>query len=496
MLEVEELHGAYDPLHWRDYALLIAFAWLVGLGGIIGRPLANHDELRVAGIARAMQLSGDYVTPRLNGRPFLEYPSLGYVPAAIALRIVGRPSEFAARFPIALLGGVTVCLAAWAGASVGGRRRGVVTGLLLLTTFGFSNLMQKLVVDPVLVFFVTLSLAGFIHAWRFGSRRSAVCFWLGMAGGFLAKGLIGVGVPLVAAFGFLAALQGRKQFRGDDEIVLRPMGWIWGPFLLAAPIALWMWAVVQSGGASLAAEAIRQSVHRFTAEHVDHAAPWYTYLTLVPYLTVPLLPIALSDLWASYRRGERAAPALGRADLFGAVWFGLPLAALSIASAKRAVYLGPLYPGAALIGAVLWERVRARFPIARVWACGWLVVAAVGSVSWPHLVASQKTRTAGMKEFFARVASERGDRPLVLYAPSEGLEGAAAFFTSETTPEVNTLAELAVVLGDRRRALVVTDERPDNGEPELALPGIEATKVAEVAPEGRRTQAWKIDPRN
>jgi len=495
MLEVGRSGGGLDRLRWRDYALLIAFAWLVGLGGVLGRPLANHDELRVAGIARAMALSGDYVTPRLNGHPFLEYPSLGYVPAAVALRIARRPSELAARLPSAILGGLTVCLAAWAGATVGGRRRGLTTGLLLLTTFGFTTLTQKLVVDSMLVLFVTLSLAGFIHAWRFGSRLSAACFWIGMAAGFLAKGLIGIGVPLVTAFGFLAVLEARKLWRGGDEIVLRPIGWIWGPLLLAAPIALWMWAVERSGGASLSEEAIRQSAFRFAATQADHAAPWYEYLRLAPAMTLPLLPIAVVDLWASRRRGDRMAPPLGVDALFGAVWFGLTLAALSIASAKRAMYLAPLYPGAALIGAVLWERVRARVPVARACAYGWLVIAAVGSISWPHVDASQKTRTQGMRELFALVESERADRRLVLFRPSEGLMGAATFFTSETVPEANTLAELEPALGRHRGAVIVTDEKSGDGDPDRAPPGTETRRLGEFAPEGRRTQVWSIDPR-
>src|SRR6266850_2483043 len=41
---------------------------------------SDHDGPRVAGIAREMGLTGDFFIPRLNGEPFLEYPSLGYLP--------------------------------------------------------------------------------------------------------------------------------------------------------------------------------------------------------------------------------------------------------------------------------------------------------------------------------------------------------------------------------------------------------------------------------
>ena len=125
-------------------------SWSLGLVGAIGRPLGGHDEPRVAGIARGMALSGDYAVPRLNATPYLDYPQLGYVPTAIALRVAGVPSEFAARLPIVLLGGAVVCLIAWAAAAFGGRRLGVASGALLATSVGFLNHGWKLVVDPVL----------------------------------------------------------------------------------------------------------------------------------------------------------------------------------------------------------------------------------------------------------------------------------------------------------------------------------------------------------
>jgi hypothetical protein len=46
----------------------------------------------VAGIAREMAITGDWLVPRLNGREFIEYPPLGYYPIALSLSLGGAGS--------------------------------------------------------------------------------------------------------------------------------------------------------------------------------------------------------------------------------------------------------------------------------------------------------------------------------------------------------------------------------------------------------------------
>src|ERR1043166_770403 len=78
--------------------------------GAIG--FVGPDEPRYAWIARAMVETGDWVTPRLYGKPWFEKPTLYYWAAAASFRLFGE-SEAAARLPCALSALLATLALAW-----------------------------------------------------------------------------------------------------------------------------------------------------------------------------------------------------------------------------------------------------------------------------------------------------------------------------------------------------------------------------------------------
>src|ERR1043166_240655 len=78
--------------------------------GVIG--FVGPDEPRYAWIARAMAETGDWVTPRLYGKPWFEKPVLYYWAAAASFRLFGE-SEAAARLPCALSALLATLALAW-----------------------------------------------------------------------------------------------------------------------------------------------------------------------------------------------------------------------------------------------------------------------------------------------------------------------------------------------------------------------------------------------
>src|SRR5215467_11551716 len=107
--------------------------------GVVG--LVGPDEPRYAWIARDMAETGDWVTPRLYGKPWFEKPILYYWMAAAAFRLFGV-GEAAARFPSAASALLATLALAW----LAGRLYGAETArwlLLLLPTtvgmIGFSH---------------------------------------------------------------------------------------------------------------------------------------------------------------------------------------------------------------------------------------------------------------------------------------------------------------------------------------------------------------------
>ena len=72
--------------------LVIFFGYEIG-----NRPFADPDEGRYVEIPREMVVTGDYVTPRLNGARYFEKPIMGYWLIAGAMRVFGE-NAFAGRF--------------------------------------------------------------------------------------------------------------------------------------------------------------------------------------------------------------------------------------------------------------------------------------------------------------------------------------------------------------------------------------------------------------
>src|ERR1700749_1273319 len=84
------------------YLGVLLFATAVYLGCIISPPSLMDDVDSVqAQIARNMLTSGDWVTARLDGVPYLEKSPLIYWLMAVGMKLFG-PHDWACRIPLAL----------------------------------------------------------------------------------------------------------------------------------------------------------------------------------------------------------------------------------------------------------------------------------------------------------------------------------------------------------------------------------------------------------
>src|SRR2546427_3425977 len=87
-----------------DWLLLAGFCGFLFFFGLAHFGLVGADEPRYAQIAREMLARQDWITPTLDGKPWLEKPALYYWQAMLAYRIFGV-SDWAARLPSAAVSG-------------------------------------------------------------------------------------------------------------------------------------------------------------------------------------------------------------------------------------------------------------------------------------------------------------------------------------------------------------------------------------------------------
>ena len=200
----------------RAWLVLLIFALALQILSVWNLELSGRDSPRGAGIAREMAVTANYLIPRLNGENFLEYPPLGYWPIALTLSVSQRPPEFLAYLPLIFLGTGTVLITYLVGKRLAGGQIGLMAGFILATMSGFGTLHRHCRVDPALLFFVTLSLYGFVAGYHASKKRIlfVALFYLGMAGAFLSKGIIGVALPIATAVVFLIT---RKENRNKPD---------------------------------------------------------------------------------------------------------------------------------------------------------------------------------------------------------------------------------------------------------------------------------------
>ena len=409
--------------------VLLIFTLSLRIICILNSELSIHDTARVAGIAREMAFTGDYFIPRLNGQDFLEYPSLGYLPIALFLSTSRNPSDFLATLPMAFLGTATVLLTFLIGKILADERVGLTAGFILATMFGFFTLHRHCLVDPTLLFFITLSLYGFITGYQVAARRSRffAIFYLAMAGGFLSKGLVGVAIPAGTALIFLIV---RRDFTA-----IRKLYFGWGILLFLLPIALWGTGVWWIEGPALIKEVIRQSLWRFLSSSTDHVRPAYSYFIPVLTNTLPWTPLLFVWLW--YRRRRPRSEETLSQDLlaiFALVWFLTVFVGLSMAAAKRTLYLGPLYPPFALLSALALNFLREKFPRIKLFETYGLIILFLGYIGIHFIVLLPSEKEDSLRPVFEVVRSQKSHGPVYLYGASEALRGAAVFYLGKTLP--------------------------------------------------------------
>src|SRR6476660_4481290 len=152
--------GSVRSRHRLLWLVLAASLWFGGLGY---RDLAHPDEGRYSEISREMAVTGDWVTPRLNGIKYFEKPPLQYWLTAASLEAF-EVDEWTARLPGAIAGFLTLAIVAYVGSVVASPAAGRYAALALAGSVWLFGIAHLVTLDALLTFWLTLALGAFIVA--------------------------------------------------------------------------------------------------------------------------------------------------------------------------------------------------------------------------------------------------------------------------------------------------------------------------------------------
>ncbi len=186
------------------FALVFLF---VSLGSA---PLIDWDENIYAEASRQMVERGDYLNIYINNHPFAEKPPFFFWEQSLSYHLFGV-NEFAARFPTAIAGLLTVWLCFAFGTRVASSQFGLLWGMIYLTSFLPGLFSRSAVIDHTFNFFIalaTFALYSYDVSYgrsqaRYKNTSRSYALWLTLASvamglGVLTKGPLGGVIPLVA----------------------------------------------------------------------------------------------------------------------------------------------------------------------------------------------------------------------------------------------------------------------------------------------------------
>ncbi len=323
--------------------LLLIVALLLALSSIGVRKLANPDEGRYAEISREMAVSGDWVTPRLNGLKYFEKPPMQYWATAAAFEAFGF-NEFSARLWTALCCIGCVALVAYAGRRLFSAEVGALAALALAGSPYFLALGEIVTLDMGLTFFTTASVCAFLLALHRAQdparqRRWMLVAWAAMAGAVLSKGLVGILFPAAVLFIHCAVHR--------DFSVLKKMHWGWGLAVFFAICTPWFVLVSERNPEFARFFFIHEHFERFLTTEHRREQPWW-YFT--PILFGGALPWAFL-LLPAVRKAWRAESGLTgfRPLRFSVIWTFFVLIFFSASGSKLPAYLLPVFPPLAFV---------------------------------------------------------------------------------------------------------------------------------------------------
>ena len=330
---------------------LLAAIWFCGFLGM--RPLANPDEGRYTETPREMAVTGDFVTPRLNGVKYFEKPPLVYWLSAVTFRTFGV-NEFTARLWNGLFSVLGVLLTYAAARALYDRSTGIWATIVLSTFLLYFALNQIVLLDMAVAVTVSGALFAFIVAMREpgGKKRFGLfmVFYAFMALATLSKGLIGIALPGAVIFFWVLLL---NRWRA-----LWPFYPITGTLLLLAIAAPWHVLAAQANPDFLNFYFYHEHWLRFTTTVHGRFEPWWFFLPIFVGGLFPWLFFAVRATRFSLPGGWKARKDHADAWFF-IIWIVFIVLFFSKSQSKLVPYILPVFPACAvLIGrwvSSLWQ---------------------------------------------------------------------------------------------------------------------------------------------
>lgn len=252
-----------NPLY---YPLLIILAGIVFFIPFLGSVhLFDWDEINFAESAREMIASGDYLNVQINFIPFWEKPPLFIWMQVLSMKIFGI-TEFAARFPNAIGGILTLVVLYYIGKKLYNEKFGLLWAFVYMGSLLPYLYFKSGIIDPWFNLFIFL---GIWYMYRYALERDKEkIIDIILSAGFIGLGILTKGPVALLIFGlttFIWVLIYKKwRVIFNFRFILLYL------LVLSFTGGLWFILLIIKGHTSVIVDFINYQIRLFTQEDAGH----------------------------------------------------------------------------------------------------------------------------------------------------------------------------------------------------------------------------------
>lgn len=258
--------------------------------------LFDWDEINFAESAREMIVTGNYHRVQINFQPFAEKPPFFFWLQAISMKLFGI-NEFAARFPNALFGIITLVTFFFIGKKYKSPQFGFIWAISYLGTFLPHLYFKSAIIDPVFNYFIFLGIY-FMYQDRLSQRLQAngirKYLNISLAGLFIGLGTLTKGPVALLVFLLVFLIyfifKKFKNFPDIKKILLFT-------FFFTAVCLLWFGQEIAENGFWFLKEFLWVQADLFLHPVASHGEPFYYHFVVVFIGCFPISIIALPVLF-------------------------------------------------------------------------------------------------------------------------------------------------------------------------------------------------------
>jgi 4-amino-4-deoxy-L-arabinose transferase-like glycosyltransferase len=288
-----EIANSINKKQSNLYLTIIILSGIIFFIPFLGKVhLFDWDEINFAESAREMIVTGNYHRVQINFQPFWEKPPLFFWLQAGAMKLFGI-NEFAARFPNAIFGIITLVTFFLIGKKYRSAQFGFIWAISYLGTFLPHLYFKSGIIDPIFNYFIFLGMYFMyldISGEIFKNKYLYPCLaglFIGLA--TLTKGPVGLLVFLISFFVYFLFTR-FKNFPNIKKIILFI-------FFFTIICLLWFGQEIMNNGFWFLKEFLSYQADLFLHPVASHGEPFYYHFVVVFIGCFPISIIGLPILF-------------------------------------------------------------------------------------------------------------------------------------------------------------------------------------------------------